>query len=253
MLRVFRHYNLGTQSKGVPDVHPEHRHPAAERCRHPRPSRPCNGRDRASGRLRVGHRPAGLEPRRRPAAVRGRARRVRRGRRSIVEFARVHGLRVAPQSTGHGAAPLASLEDAILVKTERMRRVEIDAAARSRTRRGWGGLGRRRRARGRAGLRRPPRLVAGRRRRGLRARRRHGLARAQSGPGGEQHHGRRGRHGRRRVSSGPTATTSPTSSGPCAAAAGTSGSSPRSSSSSSRPPTSTPARCSGRSSAQARC
>ncbi len=49
---------------------------------------------------------------------------------AIVEFARVHGLRVAPQSTGHGAAPLASLEDAILVKTERMRRVEIDAAAR---------------------------------------------------------------------------------------------------------------------------
>jgi FAD/FMN-containing dehydrogenase len=49
---------------------------------------------------------------------------------AIVEFARVHGLRVAPQSTGHGAAALDSLEDAILVKTERMRRVEIDAAAR---------------------------------------------------------------------------------------------------------------------------
>ncbi len=49
---------------------------------------------------------------------------------AIVEFARVHGLRVAPQSTGHGASALASLEDAILVKTERMRRVEIDATAR---------------------------------------------------------------------------------------------------------------------------
>jgi FAD/FMN-containing dehydrogenase len=49
---------------------------------------------------------------------------------AIVEFASVHGLRVAPQSTGHGASALASLEDAILVKTERMRRVEIDAEAR---------------------------------------------------------------------------------------------------------------------------
>ncbi len=49
---------------------------------------------------------------------------------AIVEFARVHGLRIAPQSTGHGASALASLEDAILVKTERMRHVEIDAEAR---------------------------------------------------------------------------------------------------------------------------
>ena len=49
---------------------------------------------------------------------------------TIVEFASAHGLRVAPQGTGHGASSLASLEDAILVKTERMRRVEIDAGAR---------------------------------------------------------------------------------------------------------------------------
>jgi hypothetical protein len=49
---------------------------------------------------------------------------------AVVEFARLHGLRIAPQSTGHGASALAGLEDAILVKMERMRRVEIDTAAR---------------------------------------------------------------------------------------------------------------------------
>ena len=48
-----------------------------------------------------------------------------------VRFARSHGMRVAPQSTGHGAGPLERLDDAILLKTTRMRRVEIDAAARS--------------------------------------------------------------------------------------------------------------------------
>jgi FAD/FMN-containing dehydrogenase len=49
--------------------------------------------------------------------------------RAVVDFARVHGLRVAPQSTGHGATTLAGIEDAVLVKVERMRRVEIDATA----------------------------------------------------------------------------------------------------------------------------
>jgi FAD/FMN-containing dehydrogenase len=49
---------------------------------------------------------------------------------AVVDFARVHGLRIAPQATGHGASAIASLEDTILVKTERMRGVEIDAAAR---------------------------------------------------------------------------------------------------------------------------
>jgi FAD/FMN-containing dehydrogenase len=49
---------------------------------------------------------------------------------AVVEFAQANGLRVAPQSTGHGASTLAGLEDAILVKVERMRRVEIDPAAR---------------------------------------------------------------------------------------------------------------------------
>lgn len=46
---------------------------------------------------------------------------------AIVHFARARGLRVAPQGTGHGAVPLAPrLRDAILVKTHRMRAVEID-------------------------------------------------------------------------------------------------------------------------------
>jgi hypothetical protein len=49
---------------------------------------------------------------------------------AVVEFAWVHGLRVAPQGTGHGATSLESLEDTVLVKTERMRRVEIDPGTR---------------------------------------------------------------------------------------------------------------------------
>jgi hypothetical protein len=49
---------------------------------------------------------------------------------SVVQFARLHGLRVAPQGTGHGASALEDLEDVILVKTERLRQVEIDAEAR---------------------------------------------------------------------------------------------------------------------------
>jgi FAD/FMN-containing dehydrogenase len=48
----------------------------------------------------------------------------------VVRFARRYGLRVAAQGTGHNAAPLGPLADTILVKTERMRRVSIDPAAR---------------------------------------------------------------------------------------------------------------------------
>ncbi len=49
---------------------------------------------------------------------------------SIVRFAAENGLRVAGQGTGHGAAPLSpSLEGTILIKTERMRGVEIDPDA----------------------------------------------------------------------------------------------------------------------------
>ena len=50
---------------------------------------------------------------------------------AIVAFARAQGLRVAPQGTGHGAAPLGNLTGTILVKTERMRGVSIDPVART--------------------------------------------------------------------------------------------------------------------------
>ncbi len=42
-----------------------------------------------------------------------------------VRFARSNGLRVAPQATGHGALSLEPLEDAMLLRTSRMRRVDI--------------------------------------------------------------------------------------------------------------------------------
>jgi FAD/FMN-containing dehydrogenase len=48
---------------------------------------------------------------------------------AIVAFARTHGLKVAPQGTGHNAGAIASLEDTILVSTQRMRGVEIDTEA----------------------------------------------------------------------------------------------------------------------------
>ena len=50
---------------------------------------------------------------------------------AVVGFAAAHDLRVAGQSTGHGAVAMGSLEDTILVKTERMRGVEIDPDART--------------------------------------------------------------------------------------------------------------------------
>jgi FAD/FMN-containing dehydrogenase len=49
---------------------------------------------------------------------------------AIVEHARRHGLRVAPQGTGHNAGPLGDLRDTILLSTSRMRGVEIDVAGR---------------------------------------------------------------------------------------------------------------------------
>jgi hypothetical protein len=44
----------------------------------------------------------------------------------VVGFARDNGLRVTAQGTGHGAVALRSLEDVILIKTERMRGVELE-------------------------------------------------------------------------------------------------------------------------------
>jgi FAD/FMN-containing dehydrogenase len=47
-----------------------------------------------------------------------------------IHFARRNGLRVAMQGTGHGASPLGSLADSVLVKTHRMNNVQIDAERR---------------------------------------------------------------------------------------------------------------------------
>ena len=47
-----------------------------------------------------------------------------------VRFARAHGMRIAPQGTGHGAGPLGPLDGAMLLRTTRMRNVSIDPAAR---------------------------------------------------------------------------------------------------------------------------
>jgi FAD/FMN-containing dehydrogenase len=49
---------------------------------------------------------------------------------AIVRVARRHGLRVAPQGTGHNGTALTSLEQTILVKTHEMREVRIDPDAR---------------------------------------------------------------------------------------------------------------------------
>jgi FAD/FMN-containing dehydrogenase len=47
-----------------------------------------------------------------------------------VRFARSEGMRIAPQSTGHGSVALERLEGAMLLKTSRMRRVDIYPASR---------------------------------------------------------------------------------------------------------------------------
>jgi FAD/FMN-containing dehydrogenase len=48
---------------------------------------------------------------------------------AAVGFAREQGVRITAQATGHFAATLAPLDEVILVKTGRMRRVEIDPSA----------------------------------------------------------------------------------------------------------------------------
>jgi UDP-N-acetylenolpyruvoylglucosamine reductase len=47
-----------------------------------------------------------------------------------MRFARANGMRVAAQGTGHGAVALGPLDDTVLVKTSRMREVEIQPRAR---------------------------------------------------------------------------------------------------------------------------
>jgi FAD/FMN-containing dehydrogenase len=48
-----------------------------------------------------------------------------------VRHARAHGMRIAPQGTGHGAEPLEPLPGAMLLRTTRMRKVRIDPATRT--------------------------------------------------------------------------------------------------------------------------
>jgi FAD/FMN-containing dehydrogenase len=47
-----------------------------------------------------------------------------------VRYAANHGLRIAPQSTGHNAGPIQGLEDALLVRTDDLQEVSIDVGAR---------------------------------------------------------------------------------------------------------------------------
>jgi FAD/FMN-containing dehydrogenase len=49
---------------------------------------------------------------------------------AAVGHAAGRGLRIAPQGTGHGAAPLGPLDGTILLRTERMRGIRIDPRAR---------------------------------------------------------------------------------------------------------------------------
>jgi FAD/FMN-containing dehydrogenase len=49
---------------------------------------------------------------------------------AAVTYARDNGLRVAPQATGHNAAPLGSLDDTLLVDVRRLQDVAIDPVAR---------------------------------------------------------------------------------------------------------------------------
>jgi FAD/FMN-containing dehydrogenase len=50
---------------------------------------------------------------------------------AVVRFAAEHGLKVAPQATGHGAVALPPLGDAILLRTDRMTGMSVDASART--------------------------------------------------------------------------------------------------------------------------
>ena len=48
---------------------------------------------------------------------------------AVVDYARERGLRIAPQSTGHNAGPLASLEGTVLVNVRELADVSIDPIA----------------------------------------------------------------------------------------------------------------------------
>ena len=48
----------------------------------------------------------------------------------IIRFAAANGLQVAPQRTGHNAEPLGAMDDVILLRTDKLRGVEIDVERR---------------------------------------------------------------------------------------------------------------------------
>src|SRR5690349_1860694 len=50
---------------------------------------------------------------------------------ATVRHAAEQGLRVSAQGTGHGAVAMGSLDGAVLIKTERMKGIEIDPEAQS--------------------------------------------------------------------------------------------------------------------------
>jgi FAD/FMN-containing dehydrogenase len=50
---------------------------------------------------------------------------------NVIRFAAERDLKVTAQGTGHGALPLGSLDNTIVIKTERMRGIEVDADART--------------------------------------------------------------------------------------------------------------------------
>ena len=116
----------------------------------------------------------------------------------IVEFARSEGLRVAPQGTGHGAATLGALDEHDPRQAPPPARRHGRRRAPGRTRRSRSDLDRRGRSRGCTRPGGARRLVARCRRRGLHARRRALVARAQARARREpRHRGRdrdRGRH-----------------------------------------------------------
>ena len=165
-----------------------------------RPARPDRRPRPPPRRPRLRRRPPAVERRRRPAPRppwRFPARPPRSPPSSGPPPRR--GLRVAPQSTGHNAGPLAAqgLDDVVVVRTSEMSSaiadpvrgiVRVEGGARL-------GAGRRGRRRPRPG--RPARLLARRRHRRLLARRRHRLVRPQARPGHQQPHRRRARDRRR--------------------------------------------------------
>ena len=169
----------------------------AEACRR-RARRGPGGRRRRARRPGLGPRAARLEPRGRPAARARRAsrRRQRRGRDRRLR-ARPRAARSRRRAPATTPRAIASLEDTVLLSTQRMRGVEIDVETRT--------------ARVQAGTlwlevteaslaaRPVPAvgLLARRRRRRLHARRRPELARAQARAGRQQRHRDRARDPRR--------------------------------------------------------